>query len=89
MTPSRIPSTLGDLKSIADRTQDHVERVNATLGPYATGHVSLPVIPGPVEPSPCPAPTVSTARATAPAAALVTGTRARTRNRRCSHTHSG
>jgi hypothetical protein len=51
MSESRIPFTLGDLKSVGDRLEDNIGRVNAALGPNAIANFSLEVVPGPGEPS--------------------------------------
>jgi hypothetical protein len=51
MSQLSIPFTFGDLKRIGDRTQESVDLANAALGPHATVHFSLEVIPGPAAPS--------------------------------------
>jgi hypothetical protein len=50
MSEARIPFTVGDLKRVAGRTQEIIDRTNAALGPNATVHFSLEVIPGPGTP---------------------------------------
>jgi len=50
MSEPRIPFKFGDLKRVGDRTQEYIDRVNAALGPNATVHFSVEVIPGPGTP---------------------------------------
>ena len=51
MSDARIPFTVGDLKRVGDRVQEHVDLVNAALGPHATVNFSVEVIPGPATPA--------------------------------------
>ena len=49
--PDVHPLTLGDFKQVGDRLEEHIEGINASLGPHAIVHFSLGVVPGPGEPT--------------------------------------
>jgi hypothetical protein len=51
MSEARIPFKLGDLKSIGDRLEENIDRINVSLGPNAIMNFSLEVVPGPGEPT--------------------------------------
>ena len=51
MSEPMIPFTLGDLKSVGDRLEENIDRVNAALGPHAAVNFSLLVVPGPATPT--------------------------------------
>src|SRR4051794_6299186 len=50
MSVARIPFAFGDLKSVGDRLEEDIDRINAALGPEATVNFTLMVTPGPAAP---------------------------------------
>jgi hypothetical protein len=51
MSEARIPLTLGDLKSVGDRLEENIDRINASLGPNAIVNFDLVVVPSPAQPT--------------------------------------